>query len=99
MKNNTLSVDIIISEFNVENMDMRWLAEHAENKIDTSDLNNYAEGILSELYYIVDILPKVGMFNEKEQLQLSKNLYQLAKSFVYNSQIFQFAGKLSDLYN
>jgi len=86
-------------EFDVENMDIKWLVEGAKNKIDTSNLNNYINGVLLELDNMVDILPQLDMAIEKNKLKnkLSKNLYQLTQSLVHNSQPFLLAGKLDDL--
>ena len=82
-------------EFDVENMDIKWLVDTAKNKIDTSNLNNYTKGILSELDNMVNLLPQLDMNIEKNKL--SKNLYQLTQSLVHNSQPFLLAGKLDDL--
>ncbi|MCK5373226.1 MAG: hypothetical protein KAJ20_02730, partial [Candidatus Aenigmarchaeota archaeon] len=82
-------------EFDVENMDIKWLVDTAKNKIDISDLNNYTKGILSELDNMVDILPQLDMAIDNKKI--SKNLYQLTKSLVHNSQTFLLAGKLDEL--
>ncbi|NOQ37721.1 hypothetical protein GQ472_02420 [archaeon] len=82
-------------EFDVKNMDIKWLVETARNKIDTSDLNNYVNGVLSELDHIGEILPQLDMAIEKDKL--SKNLYQLTQSLVHNSQTFLLAEKLDEL--
>jgi len=82
-------------EFDVENMDMKWLVEGAENKIETSDLNKYVKAVLSELDNMVEILPKWDMAIDNKKL--SKNLYQLTQSLVHNSQTFLLAEKLDEL--
>ena len=84
------------SKFDVKTMNLEWLVEKAEKKIDPSvDLESYVDGVLLELDNIIELMPKLN--EDLDNDKLTQNIYHLTQSFVYNHKIFLKTGRLKDL--